>query len=76
MHLPNPLSPYALPLFHLKILPGSRKSTMAHTFKTVTLRISVVSFIGFGELILVGGELFFGEDVFEPRPPSPLGMER
>src|SRR4051794_10666428 len=26
-----------------------------HTFTTVTCRMSVVSFIGFGELILVGG---------------------
>jgi len=45
------------------------------TFTTVTFRMSVLSFIGFGELIREGGELLFGEDVFE-RPPSPLGIER
>lgn len=45
-----------------------------HTFTTVALRTSVLSFIGFGELIRDGGELFFGEDVFER--PSPLGIER
>ena len=35
----------------------------------------MLSFIGFGELVRVGGELFLGEDVLE-RPPSPLGMAR
>lgn len=46
-----------------------------HTFTTVAFKTSVLSFIGFGELIRDGGELLFGEDVFE-RPPSPLGIER
>lgn len=46
-----------------------------HTFTTVAFRFSVLSFIGFGELIRDGGELFLGDDVFD-RPPSPLGMER
>lgn len=45
-----------------------------HTFTTVAFKTSVLSFIGFGELIRDGGELLFGEDVFER--PSPLGIER
>ena len=50
-------------------------AVVKHTFTTVTFKTSVLSFIGFGELIRDGGELLFGEDVFE-RPPRDLGIER
>ena len=38
-------------------------------------RISVLSLMGFGELIRDGGELFFGEEALE-RPVRPLAMDR
>ena len=45
------------------------------TCTTVVFKTSVLSFIGFGELILVGGELFRGDVDFD-LPRRRVGIER